>query len=189
MKHILVILLICLVSFGCKKDKLPAPKETNYYQSNGNLLTLKIGDYLEGVYEYHLASTVLNNDSLPLYFETFSDGINNNSYLKFTPNPDTLFKISSNNFTFFSALIDKNELENLSNSLPFNFSQFQLISNQNNMDFESIWSKISKLDIVKTYRSSNPNSKIGINRIVINEYDEQLGFSFPNEKYLIYLVK
>jgi hypothetical protein len=189
MKHIVVIFLIGIISFGCKKDKVPAPLEANYYQSNGNLLILKIDDNLEGVYEYNLASTVLNNDSLPLHFETFSDGINNYSYLKFTPNPDTLYKISSNNFSFFSALIDKNKLENLSNSIPFNSLQFQIIGNQNNMDFESIWSKISKLDIVKTYRSSNPNSKIGINRIIINDYDEQLGFSFPNEKYLIFLVK
>ena len=189
MKHILIIFLIGFAILSCKKDKVPAPIEINYYQSNGNLLILEIDDNLEGVYEYNLASTVLNNDSLPLYFETYSDGINNYSYLKFTPNPDTLFQISSNNFTFYTTIIDKNELEILSNSIPFDYPQFQLIGNQNNMDFTSIWSKISKLDIVKTYRSSNPNSKIGINRIIINEYDEQLGISIPNEKYLIYLVK
>lgn len=189
MKQIILIFLIGFSLLSCKKDKVDEPIQTNYYQSNGNLLVLKIGENLEGVYEYNLATTVLNNDSLPLYFETYSDGIKNFSYLKFTPNPDTLFQYSSNNFIFNTALVDKNELQNLSVSIPFDSSQFQLIGTLNNFDYSSIWSKISKLEIVKTYRNSNPNSKIGINRIVINEYDEQLGLSIPNEKYLIYLVK
>lgn len=189
MKLLVILFLLGLISFGCKKDKVPAPIVSNYYQSNGNLLILKIDDNLEGIYEYNLALTSLNNDSLPLFFETYSDGLNNYSYLKFIPNPDTLFQISSNNFIFYSILIDKNELEILNNSVPFDSAQFQLIGSQNNFDYSTVWSKISKLEIVKTYRTSNPNSKIGIHRIVINEYDEQLGFSIPIEKHLIFLVK
>ena len=189
MKHSIYLLLIGLVIFSCNKDKVPPLTQTNYYQSNGNLLILKIDDELEGIYEYNLTSIALNNDSLPLYFETYSDGIYEYRYLKFTPNPDTLIQISSNNFTFFNALIDPNELENLSASLPFDSLQFQTIGNQNNMVFSTIWSKISKLDIVNTYRSSNPTSKIGIHRVIINEYDAQLGFNIPNEKYLIFMVK
>jgi hypothetical protein len=189
MKQILLLFLLGFVVLSCKKDKVPPPIQTNYYNSNGNLLILKIDDELEGVCEYNLTSIALNNDSLPLYFETYSDGIYEYRYLKFTPNPDTLIQISSNNFTFFNALIDPNELENLSASLPFDSLQFQTIGNQNNMVFSTIWSKISKLDIVKTYRSSNPTSKIGIHRVIINEYDAQLGFNIPNEKYLILLVK
>ena len=189
MKHSIYLLLIGLVVFSCNKDKVPPITQTNYYQSNGNLLILKIDDELEGIYEYNLTSIALNNDSLPLYFETYSDGIYEYRYLKFTPNPDTLIQVSSNNFTFFNALIDPDELENLSASLPFDSLQFQTIGNQNNMVFSIIWSKISKLDIVKTYRSSNPTSKIGIHRVIINEYDAQLGFNIPNEKCLIFMVK
>lgn len=189
MKHILLFLLIGFVVYSCEKDKVPAPIVANDYQSNGNLLILKVDENLESVYEYNLASTVLYNDSLPLYYETNSDGIYNYTYWKFLPNPDTLLRLSSLNSAFFTAQINNNELEYLDNSIPFDSSQFQLIGTQNNFIYSSIWSKIAKLDIVKTYRSSNPNSKIGIHRIIINEYDEQLGFSIPNEKYLIYLAK
>ncbi len=189
MKPFITILLTGIVSFSCKKDKVPAPIETNYYQSNGNLLILKIDDDVEGIYEYNLASTVLNNDSLPLSIETYSDGFMNYYYLKFSPNPDTLYSYTSTNFTFYTSLIDKNELQVLDSPIPFDSALFQQIGSQNNFNYSSIWSKISKLDIVKTYRNSNPTSKIGINRVVVDQYDEELGYSIPTEKYLIFLVK
>jgi hypothetical protein len=189
MKPFITIILIGLVSLSCKKDIVPAPIETNYYQSNGNLLILKIGDELEGIYEYNLASTVLNNDSLPLSIETYSNGFNNYYYLKFSPNPDTLYSYASPNFTFYTSLIDKNELQVLDNPIPFDSALFQQIGSQYNFNYSSIWSKISKLYIVKAYRNSNPTSKIGINRIVVDQYDEELGYSIPTEKFLIYLVK
>ena len=188
MKHTLILILISLVVFSCSKDKVPAPIENSYYESNGNLLILEIDEDLESIYEYNLTSTDLNNDSLPLYYETYS-GLYFHSYLKFTPNPDTLFEQSSNNYTFFTPKIDVNELQNSSNSIPFDSTQFQLIESQNNFDYSSIWSKISNLEIVRTYRNSNPTSKIGITRIVSNVYDEQLGFGIPTEKHLIFLVK
>jgi hypothetical protein len=189
MKNMILIFLIGFTILGCKKDKVPIPIETAYYQSKGNLLILRIDDNFECIYEFNLASTVLNNDSLPLYYESFSDGMNNYSYLKFGPNLDTLIQNSSNNYTFYTNQIDKNELQNLGSSIPFDSIKFQAIGTQNNFTYSKIWSKISKLDIVKTYRNSNPTSKIGINSIIINEYDEQFGLSIPNEKYLIYLVK
>lgn len=187
--HSVFSFVFLLLIVGCKKEKVPAPTKTNYYQSNGNLLILKIGDNLDGIYEYNLNSTVLNNDSLPLHFETYSNGINNYVYLKFTPNPDTLLQYSSNNFIFFTTQVDKIELQNLSSSIPFDSAKFQFIGTQNNSSYSSVWSKISNLEIVSTYRNSNPHSKIGINRMVINEYNPQLGFNTPHEKYLIYLVK
>lgn len=189
MKHYILLFLIVFVTLSCKKEKVPTTATTNYYQSNGNLLILKIDDDLESIYEYNLALTDLINDSLPLNFDSYSIGMTNYSYLRFTPNPDTLFQYSSNNFTFFTPQIDKNKLQILSNSLPFDSSQFQLIGEQDDFDFSSVWAKISTLDIVKTYRNSHPNSKIGIDSFVINEYDEQLGFSTPIKKYLIFLVK
>jgi hypothetical protein len=189
MRNMILIFLIASVALACKKDKVPAPVETNYYQSNGNFLILKLDDDLDGVYEFNLPTTALNNDSLPLYFETYSDENNNYSYLKFTQNTDTLFQYTSDNLIFFTTQVDKIELQNLISPVPYDSDKFQLIGSQNNFDYSSIWSKISNLEIVKTYRNSNPNSKIGINRIVINEYNAQLGFSIPHEKHLIYLVK
>lgn len=188
MKHILILILIGLVLFSCRKDKVPAPIESSYYESNGNLLILQIDEELESVYEYSLTSTDLNNDSLPLYYETYS-GLYFQSCLKFTPNPDTLFELSSNNYTFFTPKIDITELQSSINSIPFDSTQFQLIESQNNFEYSQIWSKISNFDIVQIYRNANPTSKIGITRIVSNEYDEQLGFGVPIEKHLIFLVK
>ena len=109
MKHILLFLLIGFVVYSCKKDKVPTPIVANYYQSNGNLLILKVDENLESVYEYNLASTVLYNDSLPLYYETYSDGIYNYTYWKFLPNPDTLLLVESHNSAFFTAQINNNE--------------------------------------------------------------------------------
>lgn len=189
MRYFTLLLFIGFVVVSCTKDKVPAPMVSNYYQSQGNLLILKIGTNLEGIYEYNLASTVLNNDSLPLCFSSYTDGINYFNYLKFTPNPDTLLQISANNFTFFTNQIDKINLQYLNSTLPFDAVQFQSLGTQNNINYAQLWSKISNLDLVKTYRNSNPNSKIGINRIVINVYDEQLGISVPNAKYLIFLAK
>jgi hypothetical protein len=131
-----------------------------------------------------LASTALINDSLPLYFETNLDGTTNESFLKFNPNPDTLLHISASNSTFFANQIHKNELQSLTDSIPFNATQFQLIGTQNNTDYSLVWSKISNLDIVKTYRNANPNSKIGINSLIINEYNTELELIIPNKKTL-----
>jgi hypothetical protein len=189
MKQIFILILIGTTIFSCRKDKVPAPIESNYYQSNGNFLILNIDEDLESAYEYNLASTALINDSLPLYFETNLDGTTNESFLKFNPNPDTLLHISASNSTFFANQIHKNELQSLTDSIPFNATQFHLIGTQNNTDYSLVWSKISNLDIVKTYRNANPNSKIGINSLIINEYNTELELIIPNKKHLVYLVK
>lgn len=189
MKPSFLLFLIGIVILSCKKEKIPITQTTNYYQSKGNLLIVKIDDDLESIFEYNLTSTELINDSLPLIVDSYSIGLTNYTCLRFVPNPDTLFQYSSNNFTFFTPKIDKSEFQILINPIPFDSSQFQLIGAQDDFDFSSVWAKISRLDIVKTYRNSHPDSKIGIDSFVINEYDEQLGFSTPTKKYLIFLVK
>lgn len=105
------------------------------------------------------------------------------------PNPDTLFWSSSNDFKFMTNNIEENKLKILNNSITYDSAQFQFLGSQNNTNYSSIWSKVSNLEIVKTYRNSLPNSKIGISRVVINEYNEQLGVSAPVEKYFLFLVK
>jgi hypothetical protein len=54
MKNALIIISIGFFLIGCNKDKVQNPiiEEENYYQSNGNLLILKVGDEFEEAYEY-----------------------------------------------------------------------------------------------------------------------------------------
>lgn len=191
MKNILMLLVIGFTLFSCKKDKVKTTNSfsNHYYQSDGNLLVLMIGESVECAFEYNLGSTQLNNDSLPVNIETIFDGVNNTSYCRFIPNPDTLFWYSSNDITFMTEKINGNQLLSHNDSIPYDSTQFQLIDSQISFNYSPFWSKASKLDIVKTYRNSLPNSKIGITRLVINEFDEQLGFSLPVEKYLLFMVK
>lgn len=191
MRKNLIFLFIATTLFGCKKDKVevPTPINTNYYQSNGNLLILEIGEIFENAYEYNLSAIQLNNDSIPISIETESNQVTNFSYWKLLPNPDTLFWSSSNDFKFMTNNIEENKLKILNNSITYDSAQFQFLGSQNNTNYSSIWSKVSNLEIVKTYRNSLPNSKIGISRVVINEYNEQLGVSTPVEKYFLFLVK
>ncbi len=184
LNYFALFVLTGLALSGCKK-----PEQTNFYQSNGNVLILKVDEKLEAAYEFNLTNTTLVNDSLPLIYHTISNGINQNTVLQFTPNTDTLLMISSNNFTFYSNPIPSENLQQLQSAISFDSAFFQVIGNATNVDLASIWSKIAKLDIVKTYRSTNPAAKIGIQKLNFSEYDPQLGFSVPNEKFLVFLVK
>jgi hypothetical protein len=144
---------------------------------------------LEAAYEFNLANISLVNDSLPITYQTFSNGINQNTVLQLTPNTDTLLLISSNNFMFYSNPIPTENLQQHQNAIAFDSTNFQVLGGSSTIDLASIWSKIAKLDIVKTYRNSFPSAKIGIQKFIFYEYDPQLGFSVPSEKFLVFLVK
>ena len=94
----------------------------------------------------------------------------------------------NNYFSYNAQLIDTSILEKLTTFIAYNHSDFQVIASSNNVNDATIWSKIANLDILKTYRTSNPTAKIGIQRIVENVHDPQFGFSVPIEKYLVFLV-
>jgi hypothetical protein len=179
------LLVITGLVFSCCKK----PEQTNFYQSNGNVFILQVDEKLEAAYEFNLTNTTLVNDSLPLIYHTVSNGINQNTVLQFTPNLDTLLEISQSNITFFTNPIASENFQQLQNAIAFDSTFFQVIGNATNVDLASIWSKIAKLDIVKTYLNANPSAKIGIQKFIFNEYDPQLGFSVPNEKFLVFLVK
>jgi len=184
MKRWLSILVTGLLLISCKKDKVSS---ANYYQSKGNLMIFQIGDSLERAYEYNLFSIQLNNGNLPIsFYSEISDDID---YWKLLPNQDTLISNSTNDFTFLTDAIESNKLNKMSNSLAVDSSQFQIIGNQNNIDFVGSWSKIAHLEIVQLYRNAYPNSKIGISKIIMNQYNSELGFSIPTEKFIIFLVK
>ncbi len=179
-----LLVLLGLTLSACKKAQ-----KTNYYQSNGNFLILKVDEKLEAAYEYNLANISLMNDSLPITYHTFSTGTTQQTFLQFTPNPDTLLEISQSNIMFFTHPIPSENLQQLQNAIAFDSANFQVLGGSSTMDFTSVWSKIAKLDIVKTYRNSYPIAKIGIQKFIFNEYDPQLGFCVPNEKFLVFLVK
>lgn len=193
MKLIFILTLSSLTLIGCKKDKVTptVEEDINYYQSNGNFLMLLVGESFEGAFEYNLATTQLVNDSLPIIYESVPDGsgMYNYNYWKFAPNLDTLFWTYSSSFTFTEDVINSNILEPLNASIPFDTTQFQGIGSTTNLSYKNIWTTVSNLDIVKTYRDINPNSKIGISKQTIWLYDDQLGFSVPYQKYLVFLAK
>lgn len=191
MKHIALIILVSFFAFSCTKEKVPTSVQKSYYQSNGNFLVLKIGDELEAAYEYQLTSTSLSNDSLPLHWDSSDagiDGMTMHYFLTFVPNDDTIIQHVNNYFSYNAQFIDTSILEKLTTLIAYNHSDFQVIASSNNVNDATIWSKIANLDILKTYRTSNPTAKIGIQRIVENVYDPQFGFSVPIEKHLVFLV-
>ena len=182
---------------NCKKDKveLPTTTEVDYYESTGNTLILIVDDNgeLECAYEYDLDVIQLNNDSLPLVHEVVNGPNDTYYYCKLSPNPDTLYWYSNwfnpNYLTFCEERINANQLLHLTTLIPYDSTQFQVFTSNPNIDFASIWSAVSDLDIVKTYRTVLPNSKIGISKRVVMEYNEELGFSLGVQKYFIFLVK
>lgn len=193
MKLIFILTLSSLTLTGCKKDKVTPTVEEgiNYYQSNGNFLMLLVGESFEGAFEYNLATTQLVNDSLSIIYESVPDesSMYNYTYWKFGPNLDTLFWTYSGFFTFTEDIINNNILESLNASIQFDTTQFQSIGSLTNFSYETIWTKVSNLDIVKTYRDLNPNSKIGISKQIMWVYDDQLGFNAPSQKYLVFMAK
>lgn len=192
MKFEIILLLLALSFFGCKKDNVEnQPEVLNYYQSDGNVLIFVIGDTLEGTYEYNLSTIQLMNDSLPISFVSVPDSnsVFNFVYWKFLPNPDTLFWSNSWSHQFKEDKIGNQALFSLNTSLPFDLNQFQLIETSSNPNILELWEMVSHLEIVKSYRDASPTSKIGISRQVLFQYDEALGFNVPQEKYLIILAK
>ena len=196
-KKLLLLFFIGLALVNCKKDKveLPTTTEVDYYESTGNTLILVVGDdgEFEGAYEYDLDVIQLINDSLPLVHEVVDSSYDTYYFCKLSPNPDTLYWYSSwfnpNYLTFCEERINATQLLHLASLIPYDSTQFQLFPDQPTIDFATTWSAVSDLDIVKTYRTALPNSKIGISKRVVMEYNEELGFSLGVQKHFIFLVK
>jgi hypothetical protein len=153
-----------------------------------------MGDQLEGIAEFYLSEPSLLNDSLPVH--SFVDNPNINSPVIIslhTTNLDTLFTVpdyNSNEIAYREDFIPRAELEKTTFSMAYPFGLFQI--NHVSLDFsviEPLWSECSHYKIVQQYRSANPNSKIGLHRIVLNEYDEEVGFAIPKYKYFFFLAK
>lgn len=182
--HVVLIVLIAFFASCEKKNVFPSA-------SSENLVILMVGDSLEAVYMYHLESTELLNDSLPIFYESSTDPNSTNQlkYWKFGTNTDTLFISEYGKCALHGRELYFPLLYSLMDPIPFESSKIQLINYQSNNSIAEVWTKVSKLAIVYDYRYSNPTSKIGIVRQVVNEYDESLGITIPAEKYLIILAK
>ncbi len=189
MKNLPILLLLSLLIFSCTKEKVPTSAIPNEYKSTGNFLILQVGTELDAVYEYQLANTELQQCNLPIYHLTMNDGIENYKAWKFIPNDLVLFEQNMNKLTYNATKIEPNVLGSSNESIPFDSTKIQWIGTPSSADLSEIWSKISALNLVKYYRNAQPNSNIGFYRTLMNVYDQQLGFSIPTEKYLVYLVK
>ena len=184
-----IIGLLSFLFFSCTKEKVPTSAIPNEYQSKGNFLILQVGTELDAVYEYQLATTELTQNNLPIYHLTMNDGFENYIAWKFIPNDLVLFEQKMSKLTYNATKIEPNVLGSSNESIPFDSTKIQWIGNPSSADLSEIWSKISVLNLVKCYRNAHPNSNIGFYRTLMFIYDEQLGFSIPTEKYLVYLVK
>jgi len=193
MKYLLFVGLIGFSLSGCKKEKpIPlAETKMNYYESDGNFMIFVVDDSLELAYEYNLQTIQLSNDLLPLIYESVlgPNGMYNYNYWKLQPNNDTLFWTYGGNLTFLEELIDINDLE--TSNLPSipESNQFQIIGGNPNINILGLWDKVSSLEIVKEYRNSSPNSKIGILSQVVLGYDDATSLSFPVMKHFIFISK
>jgi hypothetical protein len=184
--------ITCLISFllfSCTKEKVPTSAIPNEYQSKGNFLILQVGTELDAVYEYQLATTELTQNNLPIYHLTMNDGFENYTAWKFMPNDLVLFDQKMTKVTYNATKIEPNVLGSSNEFIPFDSTKIQWIGNPSSADLSQIWSKVSALNLVKFYRNTHPNSKIGICRIVVYTYNPDFGFSVPSEKYLVFLVK
>lgn len=105
MKLFYLLLLLSIALQSCQKDKNVGEILPNYYVSNGNLIVLKVSDTLESAFEYNLEEKALQNYSLPLNLQTFSELNGSISYLKLGQNSDTILKISSSGVHFYTPSI------------------------------------------------------------------------------------
>jgi hypothetical protein len=187
MKSIYLLLLISLSLLACKKTS-PCPSST-YYTSNGNLLILQLGEHFEGAYEFDLAYIALNNDSLPLSFESYLGPQGDVTSLRILPNPIPIFQLIANTIQWNTPMIDPTKLQQLPVSYPLDTSEIQAFGNPGNPNYPLLWDEISKLDIVHTYRKANPNTPVTVMKLVTTSYNPELGFSVPSTKHLIFLVR
>ena len=189
MKNLSILLFFFLLFFSCTKEKVPTSAIPNEYQSKGNFLILQVGTELDAVYEYQLATTELTQNNLPIYHLTMNDGFENYTAWKFMPNDLVLFDQKMTKLTYNATKIEPNILGSSNEFIPFDSTKIQWIGNPSSADLSQIWSKVSALNLVKCYRNTHPNSKIGFYPTMMSIYDEQYGFSIPTQKYLVFLVK
>ena len=86
-------------------------------------------------------------------------------------------------------VIDSTKLQQLPLSYPLDTSTIQVFGNPGNPNYPHLWEKISKLDIVHTYRKANPNAPVTVMKLITTSYNPELGFSVPSTKHLIFLVR
>jgi hypothetical protein len=188
MKRLFVLFLGLLSILGCSKDEVISADNPSYYQPQGNLLILQVGNEFEGAYEFQLNTISLINDSLQIAKYSNPNELHPNSYWKLLPNDDILFLSSSYEVNFGVPMISKDSLQFLFSAFTLDTSSIQLISTSQ-INLTELCLKIANLAIVKSYRLSLPNSKIGLARIIMQELNDENGLMIPVEKYLFFLVR
>lgn len=189
MKNLSILLFLPLLFFSCTKDKIYQKETQSFYESHGNMMLLQVGEDLEGIYEYQMESTAYQQDSFNLIHVLMNDGGEEYSGWKLASNQPILFEQHAYQINFYAPKIAVDQLEKTSEHLPLDTTKIQWFQAPNGIDPTEIWSKISNLAIVKSYRADNPTTKIGICRIVVYTYNPDFGCSVPRQKYLVFLVK
>lgn len=186
MKKLSIFILSGFFLFACTKDKVPNKADSKI---NEHFLILMLDDSLETAVEYHLNPFQLENDSITFIRDHVSEGNYSYVYSKFKPTNDILFWTYQNKIQFTENELTSNQLNILEDSISLDKSKIQADIQINNSEIDFIWSKISNLTILKEYKDAKPTNKIAISHIVVQQYDENLGFTIPVQKYLVFLVK
>lgn len=194
MKFKIHLLLSFFLFFSCQKEEITEGinNDNQEHSYTGDLLLLVVSDTLEAAYTYSIGSANLYTDSLPLFY-TFSaaspfDDID--AHMHFASTADTLYTRSySGTLSYNASPLD---LEQINNSyhymnIPFDLKNFTIDIN-NKLALEKCWNKISYLSIVRSYRSLT-KSKVFGHRMIAMEFNPDLGFSTPKEKYIFILSK
>lgn len=195
MKASIYLILCILFLSACQKDEISQGVNTDNLAHNymGDLLLLVVSDTLEAAYTYSINSAELYTDSLPIFYttSTVNPYQDKDVHLHFASTTDTLYTRSHLDTLSFNA--NPLDLKQISTSyhymrIPFLLKDFTIEYPNHKIQIEKSWNKISNLFVVRSYRSA-AMSKVFGHRMVVTEFDPELGFSTPKAKYIFILSK
>ncbi len=159
MKNLILTLSALIMLCGCKQDDI---------NKSGSILLLKV-DYqtlkFEGGVEQKVNSTLPNADTIPLKVDYQAPGDFGGMALYHKPGNELLFKgtivwMGKGAMSHPAALNPSGSYQTLNGELPYpGNSAFKPVMGQSGggtaPNFETIWSAVSKLQIVAEYRKAN----------------------------------
>jgi hypothetical protein len=186
---IIALLVTSLLFMHCKKQNILEQRSSILYSSEGNFLILNISDKLVEAYEFQIEIDPSIKDTIPLFFESVHNSIYIETAAFLNSTNDTLYKSKNFDYSFLGQPIPLNKLGITVNQIPFSSVQPQLYGTVDSSKIQDVWEKVYRLSIVNHYHQEKEARTIGFQRIVQNFYNENLGFSVPEERHLIYLLK
>lgn len=187
------LLLSLFLFFSCQKEEITQEinNDNQEHSYTGDLLLLVVSDTLEAAYTYSINSAELYTDSLPLFFTTSTANPYGDldAHLQFASTSNTLYTRSHiGNLSFNGTMLHQEQLIASYTSIPFDMKKFTIEHLNQKAQIQKSWYKISSLSVVRSYRSFS-KSKISSHRMMVMEFDPDLGFSTPKAKYIFILSK